>query len=135
MKKYPLGIQTFEKIIKENLLYIDKTKEIYQLTQHGGYYFYARPRRFGKSLMLSTLKAIYEGRKDLFKGLWIEDKWDWNKKHPVIHIEFSSMGHREIGLKKALNKELESIGKKHNINFEETDRFPLFYLYKKSFVQ
>jgi len=71
MEGYPLGIQTFEKIINKNQLYIDKTKHIYQLTKLGGYYFYARPRRFGKSLMLSTIKSLYQGKKELFKGLWI----------------------------------------------------------------
>ena len=76
MKAYPLGVQTFSEIIERNLLYIDKTKEIYKLFQ-GKYYFYIRPRRFGKSLMLSTIKSLYEGQKELFKGLWIENKWDW----------------------------------------------------------
>ena len=68
MKAYPLGIQTFEDIINGDFLYIDKTEEIYELTK-GRYYFYARPRRFGKSLMLSTIKSIYEGKKELFKGV------------------------------------------------------------------
>ena len=58
MKRYPLGVQTFEKIINKQQLYIDKTKEIHRLIQSGGYYFYTRPRRFGKSLMLSTIKSI-----------------------------------------------------------------------------
>ncbi len=62
MKTYPLGIQTFEKIIDKDFLYVDKTREIYHLTRVGGYYFYARPRRFGKSLMLSTIKSLYQGQ-------------------------------------------------------------------------
>ena len=103
MKKYPLGIQTFSEIIEQNFLYIDKTQEIYQLLR-GKYYFYARPRRFGKSLMLSTIKAIYEGRKDLFKGLWIEDKWDWSKKYPVIHIEFGKINYQNQSLEEAINQ-------------------------------
>ena len=121
MNRYPLGIQTFEKIISNEFLYIDKTKGIYQLTQSGGYYFYARPRRFGKSLMLSTLKSLYEGKKELFKGLWIEDKWDWSKKHPVIHIGFSSMGHRVVGLENAINHRLGNIADDFDIVLKTPD--------------
>ena len=120
MKAYPLGVQTFEKIINKGQLYIDKTKQIHRLIQFGGYYFYARPRRFGKSLMLSTIEAIYEGKKDLFKGLWIEDKWDWSKIHPILHLGFSGMGHKEIGLEEAINKELDDIANQQNIILKET---------------
>lgn len=120
MKGYPLGVQTFSEIIERNLLYIDKTQEIYNLLK-GKYYFYSRPRRFGKSLMLSTIKALYEGKKELFKGLWIEDKWDWSKKNPVIHIGFSGMGHRAIGLENAISKELNAIATELNITLIETD--------------
>ena len=71
MKKLPIGIQTFEKLINDDCLYIDKTKLIYQLIQSGSVYFLSRPRRFGKSLLLSTLEAIFKGKRELFKGLWI----------------------------------------------------------------
>jgi len=121
MRAYPLGIQTFEKIIDDNFFYIDKTKEIYNLTQFGRYYFYARPRRFGKSLMLSTIKSLYQGKKELFKGLWIEDKWDWSKKHPVIHIGFSGMGHRVIGLENAINQALDNIANDYNVALKTLD--------------
>ena len=121
MNKYPLGIQTFEKIINKNLLYIDKTKDIYHLTELGGYYFYARPRRFGKSLMLSTIKSLYQGKKELFKGLWIENKWDWSKTNPVIHIGFSGIGHRELGLEKAINQALDYIAEDYNIALKTSD--------------
>ena len=120
MRGYPLGVQTFSEIIERNLLYIDKTQEIYNLLQ-GKYYFYARPRRFGKSLMLSTIKSVYEGKKELFKGLWIEDKWDWSKKHPVIHLGFSGMGHRVVGLEEAISKELDLIAGQHDFSLKEND--------------
>ena len=120
MNKYPLGIQTFEDIINDDFLYIDKTKEIYKLTK-GRYYFYARPRRFGKSLMLSTIKSLYQGKKELFKGLWIEDKWDWSKTYPVIHVGFSSMGHRVIGLKNAINRRLNNIADDFNVTLKNSD--------------
>ena len=127
MNKYPLGLQTFEKIINKNLLYIDKTKDIYHLTELGGYYFYARPRRFGKSLMLSTIKSLYQGKKELFKGLWIENKWDWSKTNPVIHIGFSGIGHKKLGLEKAINQTLNKLAKDFNIQFE-TDDYILFLI-------
>jgi hypothetical protein len=96
----PLGIQTFRKIIEENRLYVDKTKDIYSLlTQGGQYYFLSRPRRFGKSLLVSTLKEIFLGNKKLFKGLWIEDKIEWIK-HPVIHIDFSEVEYETVELMK-----------------------------------
>lgn len=120
MQGYPLGVQTFSEIIERDLLYIDKTQEIYNLLR-GKYYFYARPRRFGKSLMISTIKSIYEGRKELFKGLWIENNWDWSKVHPVIHLGFSGMGHRVIGLENAIKQELKKIAKEYAIKFEGTD--------------
>lgn len=120
MKGYPLGVQTFSEIIERNLLYIDKTQEVYNLLQ-GKYYFYARPRRFGKSLMLSTIKSIYEGRKELFKGLWIENKWDWSKKHPSIHIGFSGMGHRVIGLEKAINQTLDNLADDYSLQLKALD--------------
>ena len=108
-------------IINNNFLYIDKTEEIYQLTQFGGYYFYARPRRFGKSLMLSTIKSLYQGKKELFKGLWIEDEWDWSKINPVIHIGFSGMGHRAIGLENAINQTLDNIADDYNLTLKALD--------------
>ncbi|MFH1096138.1 MAG: AAA family ATPase, partial [Candidatus Desantisbacteria bacterium] len=88
MKKLPIGIQTFEKIILENYCYADKTKIIYELINQGTYFFLSRPRRFGKSLLIDTIKDLFEGREELFKGLWIEDKWDFSRKYPVIKIDF-----------------------------------------------
>ena len=88
MKKLPIGIQTFEKIILENYCYADKTKIIYDLINNGTYFFLSRPRRFGKSLLIDTIKDLFEGREELFKGLWIENKWDFSKKYPIIKIDF-----------------------------------------------
>lgn len=89
-KNLPIGINSFEIIRTSNFIYIDKTEFIYQLTNHVGRYFLSRPRRFGKSLFLDTLKCLFEGKKELFKGLFIYDKWDWNKKFPIIKIDFAS---------------------------------------------
>ena len=91
LKKLPIGIQTFAKIREENYLYVDKTALISKLVEDGSYYFLSRPRRFGKSLLISTLQALFEGRKELFDGLAIYDSWDWDVKYPVIKISFGGV--------------------------------------------
>ena len=96
LKLVPIGIQSFEKIIKNNFLYIDKTRQIYELT-HGAsqYVFLSRPRRFGKSLLASTLHAYFDGRKELFKGLAMEQlEKDW-EKFPVLHFDMSLGKHMD----------------------------------------
>ena len=93
--KYPIGIQTFAKIREENFLYFDKTKEVYQLAKNGGYFFLSRPRRFGKSLLVTTLEAYFQGRKELFEGLAIstlETEW---KQYPVLHIDLNAAKYTE----------------------------------------
>ncbi len=90
MKKLPIGIQTFRKIIEGNYLYIDKTRIAYELIQSGSYNFLSRPRRFGKSLFLDTLKEIFEGNKELFEELYIYDKWDFEDRYPVLVVSFTT---------------------------------------------
>ena len=89
MKKLPVGIQTFSEIINEDYLYIDKTGIAYSLIGRFKYAFLSRPRRFGKSLFLDTLHNIFEGNRELFRGLLIEELWNWEVKYPVILISFS----------------------------------------------
>lgn len=89
MKKLPLGIQNFPEIRNDKYVYIDKTRIALNLAESGKYYFLSRPRRFGKSLFLDTLKCLFEGRKELFEGLYIHDRWDWDKKYPIIRIDFA----------------------------------------------
>ena len=87
--KYPIGIQSFEQIIEDGYVYVDKTDLVYKLTHEGKIYFLSRPRRFGKSLLVSTLKNYYLGYKELFKGLKIDSlEKDWNV-HPVFHVDFN----------------------------------------------
>jgi hypothetical protein len=92
MKKLPVDISTFSTMIEQDYIYIDKTKLIYNLITQGRYYFLARPRRFGKSLLISTLKEIFSGKKELFKDLWIgkNQKYDW-QSYPVIDLNFSDL--------------------------------------------
>ena len=86
--KYPIGIQNFEKIIEGGYVYLDKTNLVYDLVHNGNIYFLCRPRRFGKSLLVSTLKCYFEGKKELFKGLAIDGlEKDW-KQYPVFHLSF-----------------------------------------------
>ena len=90
MKKLPIGIQTFQNIITENYCYVDKTHYVSRLVSEGKYYFLSRPRRFGKSLFLSTLKSAFSDQKELFQGLFLERNWDWNVTYPVVHISFGA---------------------------------------------
>ena len=87
--KYPIGIQSFDQIIEDGYVYVDKTGLIYQLVKGGKIYFLSRPRRFGKSLLVSTLKCYFQGRKELFKGLAIDKlETEW-AEYPVFHIDFN----------------------------------------------
>ncbi|AVI62965.1 ATP-binding protein [Halomonas sp. GFAJ-1] len=86
----PIGIQSFEKLRKGHYYYVDKTPLIHNIAETGGYYFLSRPRRFGKSLLLDTLRCLFEGREALFEGLYIHDKWDWQTHNPVVRISFSN---------------------------------------------
>jgi len=88
-KKLPIGIQTFREIREEGCYYVDKSGFALNLFENGKYYFLSRPRRFGKSLFLDTLKELFEGNEPLFRGLYVHDKWDWSVKYPVIRISFS----------------------------------------------
>ena len=107
---YPIGIQTFGRIRKENLFYVDKTEYVYRMTHTSGkYFFLSRPRRFGKSLLVSTFHGYFEGRKDLFEGLAIENlETEW-KEYPVLHFSMASGKHMD---KEALNRYLLDIVEK-----------------------
>ena len=107
-KIYPIGIQNFEKIRKDGYFYIDKTAWVYQLAKTGSYYFLSRPRRFGKSLLISTLEAYFQGKKELFKGLAIEKlEKDWIQ-YPIFHLDLN-IGKYDTpdSLDKILNDHLE----------------------------
>ena len=103
LKRCPLGVQTFEKVISEDLLYVDKTQYIYSLAQNYSCVFLSRPRRFGKSLLASTLHSYFAGKKELFKGLAIEQlETEW-AEHPVLHFDMSTAKHMD---KETLEQEL-----------------------------
>jgi len=130
-QKLPIGIQTFSEIIKEDYLYVDKTKKIYELISTGKTYFLSRPRRFGKSLLISTLEEIYKGNKELFKGLDIyKEDYSW-ESHPIVRIDFSKINKDSLSLLKTdLSITLQIIAKEHGIdsldkNLEVTIYFKL----------
>jgi Predicted AAA-ATPase/PD-(D/E)XK nuclease superfamily len=118
MKNLPIGIQSFAKLREMNCVYVDKTRLIHQLATTGAFYFLSRPRRFGKSLLVSTMKELYAGNKALFEGLWIENNWDWSKKNPVLHFSFDAMAYQQVGLKKAIENELNHIAKSLSLTIE-----------------
>ena len=111
--KYPIGIQQFEKIRKGGFVYVDKTAQVYQLATQGCYYFLSRPRRFGKSLLISTMEAYFLGEKELFKGLALEQlETEW-KRYPVLHLDLNARNYEnEDSLRAELNK--------HLVSWEET---------------
>ena len=120
MKNLPLGIQTLSEIRAKNCIYVDKTELVHQLVTTGKYYFLSRPRRFGKSLLVSTLNSLYLGQKNLFEGLWIEDKWDWSKTRPVIQFSFDAVDYQGLGLEKAIIQEIKYHAKDYDIQLLET---------------
>ncbi|MDE5710329.1 MAG: AAA family ATPase, partial [Bacteroides sp.] len=108
MRKLPIGIQTFEEIRKGGYLYVDKTEMVYQIANIGKPYFLSRPRRFGKSLLLSTFEAYFQGRKDLFRGLAIEGlETEW-AEYPVFHLDLNARKYETVSdLPAMLNQYLE----------------------------
>lgn len=116
MKKLPIGIQSFESLRKDDYLYVDKTQLVFNLVHDGKYFFLSRPRRFGKSLLLTTLKAYFEGRKDLFEGLAImELEHDW-KQHPVLHLDLNTGDYTSVeGLWDMFRRYIENWEKQYGI--------------------
>lgn len=123
MKDLTSSVYTFENLVSGKFRYVDKTKYIWQLLQPvNGHYFLARPRRFGKSLTLSTLKAVFQGKRHLFKGMALESKpYDW-KEYPVIHLDLTSCpSHDRKQLNCSLIDAISWIAKKFNINLTKKD--------------
>ena len=140
MKKIPVDLSTFSKIINEGYLYVDKTQQIFNLLKGGErYFFLSRPRRFGKTLLLSTLKALFSGEKELFKDLWIGKQADFNwQKHPVIHLDFSNADSETAQeLKLSLSEMLDEAAHEANIkpSKSHSPKTKLRHLVKELFKQ
>ena len=119
-QKLPLGLKDFRKIIENGLLYVDKTEYIFHICSKPGYYFLSRPRRFGKSITVATIHELYNGIKTLFKGLWIEDKWDWNKKNPVVRLSLKDINFEQRGLEDSLADRVHEVGQNHGIELKSS---------------
>ncbi|MGE5339954.1 MAG: AAA family ATPase [Candidatus Omnitrophota bacterium] len=116
-KSLPISIASFSKLINEGFIYVDKTQYIYNLVVKGGAYFLSRPRRFGKSLLISILKEIGQGNRELFHDYWIYDRIPW-EKYPVIHLDFLQVDHKKLGLDKALTNALNRIAGEFGIRIQ-----------------
>ena len=108
MQKLPIGVQSFASLRQENYLYVDKTQLIHELSNVAKFVFLSRPRRFGKSLLTTTLQEMYRGNQALFQGLWIEDKIDW-QPCPVLLINFNALDYREQSLADALTNYMDEL--------------------------
>ena len=125
MQKYPIGIQDFEKLRKGSYIYVDKTDFLEKLLYGGTNYFLSRPRRFGKSLFINTLKYFFLGRKDLFTGLYIENQVPAEAR-PVLHLDFSNESWKESGLRQYMLKMIDDNANQNQIVLNESflsDRF------------
>jgi len=109
-QRLPIGIQDFATIRSEGFYYVDKTPLIRRLVDEGRHYFLSRPRRFGKSLLLDTIKALFEGREDLFRGLAIHDSWDWSVTHPVLRLSFGGKYDGPQDIARSVRAQLELTG-------------------------
>ncbi|MGB0861735.1 MAG: AAA family ATPase [Saprospiraceae bacterium] len=128
MKKLPLGRQNFEDIIKENLLYVDKTDRVYNIIENGSLYFLARPRRFGKSLLISTFRHLFEGKKELFKDLYLGKSTDYAfETYPVLQFNFAKLGHQVENLEEELINQIEGYAKFFQVEIEETSLSTRFF--------
>ncbi len=119
MKKLPVGINDFKQIIEGNYIYVDKTEYLYEMTTTGMYYFLSRPRRFGKSLTVSTLYYLFSGQKELFKDTWIYDRWNWEKeKHPVIVLDMNKVDSTDLEtLRESIHMMLLEYSERYGIEF------------------
>ena len=135
--KYPIGIQTFSTIREDGYAYVDKTAIVYDLVKNGKNYFLSRPRRFGKSLLISTLEAYFRGKRELFKGLAIDNlEKDW-KEYPVLHLDLSNANYdsNEV-LKKKLNLTVDEWGREYGCNNVDADEASHFgIIIKRAYEQ
>ena len=121
LARLPLGLQTFAKVREGNFAYVDKTPQALDLANAAGVYFLARPRRFGKSLFLDTLRNLFEGRRELFQGLHAEHEWHWSVKHPVIKLDMSGTSESVTAFKSIINSDLRDIAESMGVELAAND--------------
>ena len=124
--KYPIGIQDFRKLREGGYVYVDKTAGIYEVITQGVYNLFYRPFGFGKSLMMSTIKELYSGNRELFRGLWIEEQWDWEQmQRPVILLKFADFNYQNKDIKTAIRGGIEEISRDLGIDASQSSFFYL----------
>ena len=120
-RKLPIGIQTFREIREDACYYVDKTTYMGRLVDEGKHYFLSRPRRFGKSLFLDTLKELFEGNEPLFERLAIHEQWDWSVRHPVLRLDFSRGNFKEPGrLQEDVMAQLDAVERREGVGSDYT---------------
>ncbi len=122
-----IGRQSFRDVRENNCIYVDKTQHIYNLCVEGKTYFLSRPRRFGKSLLLSTIHELFLGSESLFQDTWIADKWDWTKKNPVIHLSFLSVPYATMGLEAGIRYVLLNLYEKYQFDAKNLTDISLLF--------
>ena len=116
-RRLPIGLQTFRKLREQDCYYVDKTAYVERLLDEGTHYFLSRPRRFGKSLFLDTLKELFEGSEELFAGLYIHDRHDWSERHPVVRLSFGGSSFTEpTHLHASVMAQLEGVAKQQGVS-------------------
>jgi len=120
MQKLPIGIDDFRELREGNYIYVDKTRQAYELINTAKFIFLSRPRRFGKSLLTTTLRELFLGNRELFAGLWIEDKVDWQAR-PVISINFNDLDYRTQSLDIALTEQMDKQAQAHGLTLLATE--------------
>ena len=116
-RRLPIGIQTFRKLREQDCYYVDKTAYIERLLHEGTHYFLSRPRRFGKSLFLDTLKELFEGNEELFAGLYIHQRHDWSERHPVVRLSFGGGNFKEpANLDASVMAQLEGVAEQEGVS-------------------
>ncbi|MDR2873159.1 MAG: AAA family ATPase [Methanobrevibacter sp.] len=117
LKKLPIGIQSFREIRENNYLYVDKTQHILNMIKTGEVYFLSRPRKFGKSFLVSTIESLFKGDKELFKGLYIYEKWNWDEIYSIIIINLSNINNETPEkLNSSLNNFINLTAKQFAVN-------------------
>ena len=115
-RRLPIGIQDFRTIREQDFCYVDKTPLVRRLVDEGRFYFLSRPRRFGKSLLLDTLRSLFEGREELFRGLDIHGHWDWSATHPVVRLSFDGKYNEPEEIEGDIIEQLEAIERRHGLS-------------------
>lgn len=119
MKHTTLGRQDFRLIRQEGLIYVDKTDALCAIARRGGVRFISRPRRFGRSLAIGTLDALFRGDRELFTGLWAERNWDWTQKSPVLRFSFVMADYRSSGLRESIERRITRLAEECGVTLEK----------------